>query len=264
MKIGIVGLGAVGSANKDGFAHLGQEVLGHDISLDTKLEDLIDTEVCFLCVPTPSSETGHCDTSIVESVIEELIGIEYSGVIAVRSTVAPGFTQSMIDKYSNTNIAFVPEFLRERCALEDFIYNHQLLAIGSDNPEVSQIIGRAHGDLPKNSVSLSPSEAEILKYYNNVYASLRITFANVIYELCQEFDADYTSIKNAYIKTGKAKDMYLDVAEDLRGYGGMCLPKDTKALALLLQDLGLNFDLINSIDSDNEKFTTTVFRGMRA
>ena len=264
MKIGIVGLGAVGSANKEGFAHLGQEVVGHDISLDTKLEDLIDTEVCFLCVPTPSSKTGHCDTSIVESVIKGLVGIKYSGVIAVRSTVIPGFTQSMIDKYGNANIAFVPEFLRERCAVEDFINNHQLLAIGSKNPEVQTIVKRAHGDLPQNCVSLSPSEAEILKYYNNVYASLRITFANIIYELRQEFDADYTSIKNAYIKTGKAKDMYLDVSEELRGFGGMCLPKDTKALALLIRQLGLNFDLISSVDADNKKFLTTVFKGMRA
>jgi UDP-glucose 6-dehydrogenase len=169
----------------------------------------------------------------------------------------------MIDTYKNLAICFVPEFLRERCAVDDFIHNHKLLAVGTHDIWVYRKVVRAHGDLPEHTEHLTPTEAEVLKYYNNVYASLRVTFANVMYEICEKLNCDYTIIKNTYIKTGKAIDMYLDVTESLRGYGGMCLPKDTKALASLIDRLGLDLELIKTIDKDNSKFKTTVFNGMR-
>jgi len=263
MKIGIVGLGAVGTANKHGFEYLGHSVIGHDIRLDTTINDVLDTEITFLCVPTPQADDGSCDTSIIESVIKELNLYKYKGIVAIRSTVVPGFTQRMIDTYKNLTICFVPEFLRERCAADDFINNHKLLAVGTHDIWVHRKLVRAHGDLPEHTEHLTPNEAEVLKYYNNVYAALRVTFSNVMYEICEKLDCDYTTIKNAYIKTGKAIDMYLDVNPSLRGYGGMCLPKDTQAIAALLQELNLDYDLIQSIHNDNSKFKKTVFNGMR-
>jgi UDPglucose 6-dehydrogenase len=263
MKIGIIGVGAVGSANKEGFEYLGHEVLVHDIKLNTTINDVKDAEINFLCVPTPSTDAGECDTTILESVIQELDNIGYKGIIAVRSTSVPGFTQSIIDKHKSLAVCFVPEFLRERCATDDFINNHKLLAVGTHDIWVFRKVVKAHGNLPENVEHLTPTEAEVLKYFNNVYASLRVTFANVMFEICEKLNCDYGTIKNAYIKTGKAVDMYLDVSENLRGYGGMCLPKDTKALSQLLKKLELEFDLISSIDTDNAKFKKTVFNGMR-
>lgn len=263
MKIGIIGLGAVGSANKNGFEYIGHEVIGHDIKLNTKIEDILETEIVFLCVPTPQADDGSCDTSIIESVITNLNDIAYNGIIAIRSTVIPGFTQQMINTHKNLTICFVPEFLRERCAVDDFINNHKLLAVGTHDIWVYRKIVRAHGNLPENTEHLTPNEAEVLKYYNNVYAALRVTFANVMYEVCNQLECDYTTIKDAYIKTGKAINMYLDVNPNLRGYGGMCLPKDTQAISSLLKKLGLDYSLIQSVHEDNKKFKKTVFNGMR-
>ena len=263
MKLGIIGLGAVGTANKEGFEHVGHTVVPHDITLDTTIQDVLNTEITFLCVPTPQADDGSCNTGILESVITELSQLNYKGIIAIRSTVVPGFTQRMIDTYRNLTICFVPEFLRERCATDDFINNHKLLAIGTHDIQVYRKLVQAHGNLPAHTEHLTPNEAEVLKYYNNVYAALRVTFANVMYEIFEKLDCDYTTIKNAYIKTGKAKDMYLDVNPNLRGYGGMCLPKDTQAIVSLLDKLELDFDLISSIDADNRKFKKTVFNGMR-
>jgi UDPglucose 6-dehydrogenase len=263
MKIGIIGLGAVGSANKQGFEHLGHEVLVHDVKLNTTIQDVLSAEISFLCVPTPSADDGQCDTTILESVIQELDDNSYNGIIAIRSTAVPGFTQSMIEKHKNLAICFVPEFLRERCAADDFINNHKLLAVGTFDIWVFRKVVKAHGNLPEYTEHLTPTEAEVLKYYNNVYASLRVTFANIMYEICEKLNCDYTTIKNSYIKTGKAVDMYLDVSEGLRGYGGMCLPKDTKALARLVEKLNLDLKLISAIDQDNSKFKRTVFNGMR-
>lgn len=113
MRIGIVGLGAVGTANKEGFEYLGHDLFCHDIKFNTKIDDVAGTEIVFLCVPTPSTDDGQCDTSILELVINQLNDINYKGIIAIRSTAVPGFTQRMIDTYKNLAICFVPEFLRE-------------------------------------------------------------------------------------------------------------------------------------------------------
>ena len=263
MKIGIIGVGAVGSANKKGFEYLGHEVCVHDTKLNTKISEVCATEINYVCVPTPQAENGSCDTSIIESVIDELAQCNYKGIIAIRSTVVPGFTQSMIEKFNNLTICFVPEFLRERCAEDDFINNHKLLAVGTHDIWVFRKVVRSHGKLPEHTEHLTPNEAEVLKYFNNVYAALRVTFANNMYEICDKLDCDYTTIKNAYIKTGKATDMYLDVNPSLRGYGGMCLPKDTIAIASLMKNLEIDLKLIQSIHDDNLKFKKTVFNGMR-
>ena len=263
MKIGIIGVGAVGSANKKGFEYLGHEVLIHDTKLNTKISEVCETEINYVCVPTPQAEDGSCDTSIIESVIDELGQCNYKGIIAIRSTVVPGFTQSMIEKFNNLTICFVPEFLRERCAEDDFINNHKLLAVGTHDIWVYRKVIRSHGQLPEHTEHLTPNEAEVLKYFNNVYAALRVTFANNMYEICEKLDCDYTTIKNAYIKTGKATDMYLDVNPSLRGYGGMCLPKDTIAIASLMKKLNIDLKLIQSIHDDNLQFKKTVFNGMR-
>lgn len=263
MDIGIVGLGIIGSANKAGFEEVGHTVAVHDIKLGTTISKVLDSQVIFVCVPTPSTVDGRCDTSIVESVIAELTDNNYQGVIAVRSTVIPGFTVSMQEKYSNKKICFVPEFVRERCAEFDFLLEHKLLAVGTDDKEVYRLVENAHGNLPRNKVILKPSEAEILKYYLNLYAATRVTFANVFFEVCKKFEADYKQVKDAYVKTGRLGDMYLDVRDDLRGYGGMCLPKDTRAFKHLIKDLNLNLDFFETVDKDNAKFNATVFEGMR-
>jgi UDP-glucose 6-dehydrogenase len=169
----------------------------------------------------------------------------------------------MIEKYKNLIICFVPEFLRERCAADDFINNHALLAVGTNDPHVYNKVSESHGHLPKNKKQLSPTEAEILKYYNNSFAALRIVFSNIIFELCEKLDCDYSKVKDTYVLTGKTNDLYLDVNNKLRGFGGMCLPKDVAALANILKEHDLDFDLIDSIKTDNEKFSSTVFNGMR-
>ena len=262
MKIGIIGLGIIGSACKFGFEKLGHKVLGHDIILDTKINDLLGCEVIYICVPTPSNEDGSCNTSIVEEVVLELNKLNYKGVVAIKSTVKPTTTLKL-QNTTTLEICFVPEFLRERSALVDFIENHDLLAIGTKNKEVFNLIKECHGHYPQNISQLDPTEAEILKYYSNVLNALKVTFANEMYEICEKLNVNYTKIKNAFVKRGTTKDVYLDVSDNFRGYAGMCLPKDTKALAALVKELDLDLDLFRVIDEENDKFKPTVFEGMR-
>jgi UDPglucose 6-dehydrogenase len=262
MIIGIVGLGVIGSAAKYGFEKLGHTVKVHDLKFDTELSSLLDSEIIYVCVPTPSNEDGSCNTSIVELVVDELHKLNYKNVIAIKSTVEPGLTRKLIDSYKNDNICFVPEFLRERCAISDFIENHDLLAIGTENKSVFETIKKSHGGYPRNIKQLSPTEAELLKYYSNIYNAMRIIFANEMYEVAKRLDANYSRIKEAYCLRN-TKDMYLDVNENFRGYGGVCLPKDTKAIAALCKRLDLDLKLFETIDSENNKFKMTVFDNMR-
>lgn len=263
MKIGIIGLGVVGSANAAGFKKLGHKICVHDTSMNTSINDILDSDIVFVCVPSPENSDGSCDTSIVQSVIEDLNQSNYAGITAIRSTVEPGFTQSMIDLYPRLSICFVPEFLRERCAVDDFINNHQLLAVGTNDYWIYSKVVEAHGDFPKKTRQLKPAEAEILKYYANVFAALKVTFANIMFELSEIMGCDYSLIKESFVDSGKADGSYLDANYNLRGFGGVCLPKDTRALAELLDRLGYNFDLIHAISNDNSKYKTTVFNGMR-
>lgn len=263
MKIGIIGLGTVGNACKFGFEKLGHEVLCHDIKLGTCISNVLSGDIVFICVPTPIGSSGECDISIVENVIEELNSARYTGVVAIKSTVVPGTTKRLQWNNGGLNICFVPEFLRERCAIADFVENHILLAVGTSNKRTFDIVKEAHGRYPKNSVMMGVTESEFLKYYSNVINALRVGFANEFFETCTKLGASYDEIKNAYILTGQMPDQYLDVNENFRGYSGVCLPKDVKAIIALQKKLGLDLGLFKSLDEENQKYKKTVPSGMR-
>lgn len=262
ISIGIVGLGTVGKSCKFGFEKLGHNVKFHDTACNTKLEDVLDTEIVFVCVPTPSKEDGTCNVSIVEDVVFSLKKLNYKGIVAIKSTVTPG-TTARIRKETGMNVCFVPEFLRERCAISDFVENHVLLAVGCDDSITFEFIKKIHGNYPKEYAKLGIVEAEMLKYYSNIFNAVRIIFANEFFEVCNAMGADYQEVKNAYIKTGAVPDKYLDVNDSFRGYGGICLPKDVKAIVSLQKSLGLQLKLFETVDAENKKYKTTVFNGMR-
>jgi nucleotide sugar dehydrogenase len=262
MKIGIVGLGVVGQASSFGFKKLGHTVIGHDIKLDTKLNDLLDTEVAFICVPTPSSENGGCDTSIVESVVKDLFKLNYGGIVAIRSTVKPGTTEKLIKEHG-TSICFVPEFLRERCAIVDFVENNNLLAVGTQESKDYDKIRECFGNYPKNHAMMSPTEAELIKYYHNSFSALRVVFANEFFEICKKMGANYTKVKNSLIHSSKLPDIYLDVNDSMRGYSSICWNKDIPAICQLAKELGLDLPMMSMIEPANNKFFKTPFEGTR-
>lgn len=261
MNIGIVGEGVVGSAIKCGFERLGHDVFIHDIKYGTTIDVVLDTEVCYICVPTPSKDDGSCDISIVESVVDDLLDNNYSGVIAIKSTVIPGTTEKLSKK--SNRISFVPEFLRERCATTDFIQNHEVCVIGTNSEEDYQIIKKSHGDYPQRFVHCTPTEAEFSKYFNNVHNAMEIIFANSFYELCESMGVSYDNVKNCVKNRSNINTVYLQCNKNYRGFGGVCLPKDTKALDFLCETMGLDVKFFNNILEENSKYTTTVPNGMR-
>jgi UDPglucose 6-dehydrogenase len=262
-KIGVVGYGIVGSAVAHGLKKLGHDVKIHDIKHDTRLQDLLNTKICFICVPTPSADSGACDTAIVEGVVSDLCAENYKGIVVIKSTVEPGTTEKLRARHENLNICFVPEFLRERCALSDFVDNHDLCVIGTHSKENYKIIKSVHGNLPDQFVMCSPTEAEMVKYFNNIYNATLITFANNFYEVCEGLGVNYTNVKNAVVKREHINDCYLDCNKNFRGFGGACLPKDTKAIANLVKEKKLKSSFFQDLMDHNNRYITTVFEGMR-
>jgi len=264
MKIGILGLGVVGGAAETGFRELGHATSYYDPKhTESSFKDVLETEVCFLCVPTPPNSVGKCDTSIVESSLSALSNAGYKGIAAIKSTVEPGTTQRLMDAYPDLTVCFVPEFLRERCAVTDFIENHDLLVVGTTSEDVFETIKKAHGHYPIKTIQLKPVEAEMVKYYNNIYNATLITLANSFYEVCLHLGADYTAIKNALVNRTHITNSYLQCNENFRGFGGVCLPKDTLAIATLVQEAGLDVDFFQMLLDENSKYQVTVYDGMR-
>lgn len=262
MKIGIIGIGMVGGAVRHGFLRIGHEVGVYDTRMpETSLDDALEGEIVFICVPTPSKPDGSCDTSIVERVIAEISDTGYKGLVAIKSTVEPGTTDRLIEQYPHLRIAFCPEFLREKATYTDFVEQHDICVIGTYNEKDFELLKKVHDPLPQNYAQLTPLEAEFCKYFLNVFNALRIVYANQFYDVAKAAGADYQKIRNAITKHRAVPPVYLDCNENFRGFGGACLPKDTKAFAeyakkMLSGDWGLS--LFEGIVEINNRYKKTV------
>ena len=243
MKIGIIGVGMVGGTLRYGFRRLGHEVVCYDPKLtETELADVLDTQLVFVCVPTPRALDGGCDTSIVEQVVKALEALEYHGLVVIKSTVLPGTTDQLHIKHKLA-LAFCPEFLREKCSYSDFVEHHEVCIIGACRHNDFELIRLAHGHFPKKFVKVTPMEAEFCKYFVNVYNALRINFACQFHDLCKAVGVDYMTVKNAVSHRSSIGGHYLDCSPSFRGFGGSCLPKDTQAFAKFVHDCNLGDEL---------------------
>lgn len=263
MKIGVIGIGVVGKAVLDGFKYIGHDTYFHDIKLNTNIKDVIDADIVYICVGTPSLSNGDCDISQVISTIEQLNKLKYNGIVAIKSTVPPGTLKYLSDRYTELTLCFVPEFLRERCAYADFVYNNNILVVGTNNESVYNEILESHKNIVKDSVQMTYEEAELVKYFSNTYKAMKVTYANSFHRVANKFNADYTKIKDTFLKHGTLESDYLDVNDDFAGYAGMCLPKDVKAMRYIVNKYDLNLDIFRFIDEENEKFVKKVPKGMR-
>ena len=252
MKVGIIGVGKVGGAIAYGLQRIGHEVLLHDTKLETSLDIVLPAPIIFICVPTPTMENDCCDSSIVYNVVDELAALRYDGLAVIKSTILPGTIDTLHGWY-NLRLAFCPEFLRERAAFSDFVEGNDVCIAGVYDGEDFKLIKQAHGSLPKTFVQLTPIEAELAKYFCNVYNALRIVFACQFYDVCKKLGADYTAIKSAVVHRHNIEDAYLDANEQLRGFGGSCLPKDTKAFASFVNLIGLDLPLFQTIVDINKE-----------
>lgn len=262
MNIGIVGVGNVGGAVKYGFeTKRGHNVFVHDKKFEnTSLKNVFEnSEIIFLCVSTPSRSDGSCDVTNVETICTEINSMaEKEGKkkdVVIKSTVEPGTTDYLAKKLGHLRFAMNPEFLLERAAIHDFCHQ-DICIIGTKYDDLYGKIVSAHGNLAKEYIKTTPLNAEMVKYFCNVFNSTRIIFANLFYEVASKLGADYNECKDIAVKRYNMIDAYLDCNENLRGFGGACLPKDTKAMYALCSKLGINYNFLKGILADNERLNS--------
>lgn len=245
-KIGVVGIGMVGDPLRK-YLTLNGFVRGADLfcfDADKKKgyqDDVSRADIIFICVPTPARDDGSCDTGIVESVVAKYAGPDKTFVI--KSTVEPGTSERLAQKYK-VNILFNPEFLTEANAWDDMLHpDRQVVgycALGNDACHIFNLLPSPSVDLSRHSINAT--EAEIGKYAANVFGSMKVTFANIIADVCdmlslslqkdgiQNSKVDYEMVRHVVGNDKRIGDYWLNVEHgNYRGFGGYCFPKDTAA-----------------------------------
>ena len=256
----------VGEAIYQGLLHLGNVMKYYDpVYTESKMTDIIDTDCVFISVPTLPNEKNECDLTILIQVLDELKNMDYSGIICIKSTITPGTTKNMIEKYKNKNIVFCPEFLKERCAYDDFVKNNPICIVGTENKDAFDIIKTIHTPISKTIKMVPPTEAELTKYMQNVYNTYRILFANGFYEICKHNDVDYNSILTSLLYRNDLDEKYMKCNETLRGPSGPCLVKDSLAFNQYVNSLNLSLkpSIFQTIVDDMKLYPKSVIQGTR-
>jgi GDP-mannose 6-dehydrogenase len=221
------------------------------------------SDISIVAVGTPSTDKGHLNLqyifTVAENIGEALKSKNTFHIIAIRSTIMPGtcdkfaaIVERISGKKRNVDFAIVdnPEFLREGTAVQDY-YNPPLTLIGSDNRKAAEEVALLYKQLPGEIIITDLKVAEIMKYINNTYHALKISFGNEIGNICSELGIDSHKVMEIF-----CKDKQLNISpyyfKPGFAYGGSCLPKDLKGLQTLAHDLYVDAPLIDSIDKTNE------------
>ncbi|MBI2315388.1 hypothetical protein HYU93_05045 [Candidatus Daviesbacteria bacterium] len=239
LNLGIVGYGFVGQAVANGFnvSSKGKDIIRYyDKFKDTlSLEEVITkSEVIVVALPTPMREDeSGIDLTILEEMAGEITKFtdNTDKIILIKSTVIPGTTAALEEKYPKSHFAFSPEFLTEANFLEDFI-NADRTIIGASNDLVSRRLAVIFKQrFPKTIIfQTDPTTAETVKYFANAYLSLKVTFANFMYDYCQKKGIKYEEVKKMAAIDPRIIDAHLEVTT-MRGFGGKCLAPEERIFA---------------------------------
>ena len=256
-SVGIIGQGYVGTAVKTVFEK------HYDIKTYDKYEEdktnvkniaelITESDLIFVCVPTPMDPDGSCNITIVEEVID-LLNLKYKllqlivpKVIAIKSTIPPGTTKMLQDKYNTMGIVFNPEFLTEANFIEDF-KNQDRIIIGGDRPHSTFVKEKYSKVFPNAKIIKTGSKtAEMVKYFTNSFLATKVSFANEMKEICDVVGIDYDKVVEYSTYDNRLGTSHWAVPgpDGKRGFGGSCFPKDINAVMSLAYDWGVTTPLL--------------------
>lgn len=257
MNIGIIGQGFVGNAVYQKFKNF-FKVFTYDLKLNLCNSNLKEIKakckIIFIAVPTPMNSDGSCDISIVESIIKEFCD-KKDLILINKSTVSPGTTNYLNNKFPNNQIIFNPEFLTERNAVEDF-NNQKRIILGGPRPATTIVKNIFLKAFPKSQIIKTGSKhAEMVKYLTNSFLSTKVSFANEMYDLCQKLELDYDKVIEYATIDQRLGNSHWGVPghDGDFGFGGHCFPKDLSAILFQTNNLGSINNVLKAVKKTNDK-----------
>ena len=222
--VGVIGLGSVGKVIYSVFSHF-FECVPFDIKSNYPWGGIINTNICFICVPTPLSDNGRLDCSNVTNVIERLAESNYKGIIVIKSTISIGYMEGIEEKNPSLKIVYMPEFLREKSSFVWFA-NPDRLAISGKHSEVSKVLEYFYWVEDAEIIILDHRSAEIGKLAHNAFIATKISFTNEIELITKQLGGDPLKVMSVIWSDRRVKSQ--EHLTPLKGpYGGKCVPKDT-------------------------------------
>lgn len=293
MKISIVGSGYVGVTTGVGFAELGNDVTFIDVDENkikainsakppifekgleelmnknrdkykatNNYESILDTDITFICVGTPSKDDGSIDLSFVESAAREIGKMlkrkDGFHTVVVKSTVVPGTTEEvvkpLIEKesgkraFEDFGLAMNPEFLREGSAVDDF-FNPDRIVIGVKDDKTREVLEMLYSPFNCPKLVTDIKTAEMIKYASNAFLATKISFANEIGNICKKLGIDAYEVFKGVGLDHRINPAFFRAGI---GFGGSCFPKDVKALIAKARDVGEEPKLLKAVMDVNE------------
>ncbi len=253
--IGVIGAGMVGGATIRYFESIKSPVVVYDpFKGFTDKTVLEQADFIFICVPTPYEEASG---GFSLTYVRDALSITPHGkIVVIKSTVLPGSTEALQKEYPEVKILFNPEFLTEESADQDMRFpDRQVIGYTKESYGVSADLMLLLPLAPFGRI-MPATEAEMVKYYANTWFSTKVVFANQMYDVCEKMGINYDTVKESAAADKRIGRSHLDIFhKGARGYGGKCLPKDTRAMIQLGERIGAPQDLLKAVEQINNKLT---------
>lgn len=261
MKIGIVGVGCVGTALQhilcsfkplqiyvyDKFKHVGS------------IQSCFNTEICFLTLPTELNTDGKYNLEPLDSTLTYFSKNSYQGIVVVKSTVIPSTCEEFLDKYPNLQIVHNPEFLSAKTAYFD-LRDQKHIVIGRTDTVLDENVDKLRNFFKRYfsnaEISLCTStESEMMKMCCNTFYASKIQIMTEFYMACRYHGIEYSSVRNLILKNQTISKMHTAVPghDGQISFGGACFPKDIGAFVSHLKEKKVICEVLSSVLSEQRK-----------
>jgi UDPglucose 6-dehydrogenase len=226
-------------------------------------EAVADAEVVFLCVATPQRADGSADVSALEAAVIE-IGphLAYGAIVVNKSTVPVG-SAALVERIIGRNDVSVvsnPEFLREGTAIHDSMHPDRIV-LGAQDRAAAARVGKLFSSTRAPLIVTDAPTAEVIKYASNAFLATKLSFINAVANLCEKVGAD---IRDVVLGMAYDHRIGFDYLRPGPGWGGSCLPKDTRALIYIGEQAGYDFTILRSVIDANERQLASIVSKVRS